>query len=49
LWQVNGRNETDFNAWITQDLEYIDHWSFVLDLKILAKTIPAVLRGNGAY
>jgi exopolysaccharide biosynthesis polyprenyl glycosylphosphotransferase len=49
LWQVNGRNDTDFGAWIAQDLEYIDHWSFGLDLKILAKTIPAVLRGTGAY
>ena len=49
LWQVKGRNDTDFDAWIAQDLEYIDHWSFGLDLKILVKTIPAVLRGNGAY
>jgi exopolysaccharide biosynthesis polyprenyl glycosylphosphotransferase len=48
LWQINGRCETDFDTWIEQDLEYIDHWSFGLDLKILAKTIPAVLRGTGA-
>ena len=51
LWQVNGRTatRTSFDAWIEQDLEYIDHWSFVLDLKILAKTIPAVLRGTDAH
>jgi exopolysaccharide biosynthesis polyprenyl glycosylphosphotransferase len=51
LWQVNGRTAThaSFGAWIEQDLEYIDHWSFALDLKILARTIPAVLRGTDAY
>jgi exopolysaccharide biosynthesis polyprenyl glycosylphosphotransferase len=48
LWQVNGRSNTGFNKWVEQDLEYIDHWSFGLDLKILIKTIPAVLRGTGA-
>jgi exopolysaccharide biosynthesis polyprenyl glycosylphosphotransferase len=51
LWQVNGRTSTraSFGAWIEQDLEYIDHWSFALDLKILAKTIPAVLKGTDAH
>ena len=51
LWQVNGRTatHTSFGAWIEQDLEYIDHWSFALDLKILARTIPAVWRGTDAY
>lgn len=50
LWQVNGRSQTtSFHQWIEQDLEYIDHWSFSLDLKILAKTIPAVLKGTGAH
>ena len=50
LWQVNGRSDTEsFDQWIEQDLEYIDHWSFGLDLKILAKTIPAVLKGTGAH
>ena len=47
LWQVNGRDHEDFDAWVRQDLEYIDRWSLGLDLKILAKTIPAVLRGTG--
>jgi exopolysaccharide biosynthesis polyprenyl glycosylphosphotransferase len=49
LWQINGRSDTTFDAWITQDLEYIDHWSFALDVKILFKTIPAVFRGTGAH
>ena len=49
LWQVNGRNEvTDFRDWVRLDLEYIDNWSFWLDLKILARTIPVVLLGTGA-
>jgi exopolysaccharide biosynthesis polyprenyl glycosylphosphotransferase len=49
LWQVNGRSRTNFDQWIEQDLTYIDHWNFSLDLKILALTIPAVLSGRGAH
>lgn len=48
IWQISGRSETSFDKWILQDLEYIDKWSISLDLKILFKTIPAVLRGTGA-
>jgi lipopolysaccharide/colanic/teichoic acid biosynthesis glycosyltransferase len=49
LWQVNGRNTiSDFKEWVRLDLFYIDNWSFWLDLQILAKTVPAVLRGTGA-
>jgi exopolysaccharide biosynthesis polyprenyl glycosylphosphotransferase len=49
LWQVNGRNQiTDFKDWVRLDLEYIDNWSFWLDIKILLLTLPAVLRGTGA-
>lgn len=48
LWQINGRNNTPFEKWMGLDMEYIDHWSLWLDFKILAKTIPAVLRGSGA-
>jgi exopolysaccharide biosynthesis polyprenyl glycosylphosphotransferase len=48
LWQTNGRNRVeDFNEWARMDLEYIDHWSLWLDIKILLKTIPTVLRGTG--
>ena len=47
-WQVNGRNEvSDFNDWVKMDLDYIDNWTFLMDIKILVKTIPAVLSGSG--
>jgi exopolysaccharide biosynthesis polyprenyl glycosylphosphotransferase len=49
LWQVNGRSDVRFNDWVLLDLEYIDKWSLGLDLIILLKTIPAVLKGPGAY
>lgn len=48
IWQISGRSETTFDQWIMQDLEYIDKWSVSLDLKILLKTVPTVLRGTGA-
>ena len=48
LWHVNGRNEIhDFNDWVNMDLEYIDNRSLWLDIKLLLKTIPAVLKGTG--
>jgi exopolysaccharide biosynthesis polyprenyl glycosylphosphotransferase len=49
LWQVNGRSNIRFDDWVLLDLEYIDKWSLGLDLLILLKTIPAVLKGPGAY
>jgi exopolysaccharide biosynthesis polyprenyl glycosylphosphotransferase len=48
LWQVNGRSNVPFDQWMDLDMQYIEHWSLWLDVKILAKTIPAVLRGTGA-
>ena len=48
LWQVNGRNNIDFDKWVKLDLEYIDNWSLWLDFKIITKTIPAILKGDGA-
>ncbi len=48
LWQVSGRNSVDFDGWMRLDLLYVDHWSFDLDLRILLRTIPVVLRGEGA-
>ncbi len=48
LWQIQGRNDLDFDRWMELDLEYIDNWSPLLDIKILAKTIPVVLTGRGA-
>jgi len=47
-WQVNGRNSLPFEKWMELDKQYIDDWSLWLDFKILAKTIPTVLRGSGA-
>jgi lipopolysaccharide/colanic/teichoic acid biosynthesis glycosyltransferase len=50
LWQVHGRNRiSDFREWAALDLEYIRTWTLALDLRILARTLPAVLRGDGAY
>lgn len=48
LWQVGGRSNTTFDEWIRQDLEYIDAWSLSLDMRILLKTVPAVIKGSGA-
>jgi exopolysaccharide biosynthesis polyprenyl glycosylphosphotransferase len=48
LWQVNGRSSLPFHKWMELDLQYVRNWSLWLDLQILAKTIPAVLRGSGA-
>ena len=48
LWQINGRNGIPFEQWMKLDLQYMDEWSLWLDLKILARTIPAVLKGTGA-
>jgi exopolysaccharide biosynthesis polyprenyl glycosylphosphotransferase len=48
LWQVNGRSSITFEKWMQLDLQYMDEWSLWLDLKILARTLPAVLKGSGA-
>ena len=48
LWQTSGRSDLSFDDWLRLDLEYIDSWSFWLDIRILLKTIPTVLRGRGA-
>lgn len=48
LWQINGRNGIDFENWTELDLQYIDTWSLKEDVRILLKTIPAVLKTNGA-
>ena len=48
LWQVSGRSGLDFATWMELDLAYIDSWSLWLDVRILARTVPAVLRGRGA-
>ncbi|MBF0216407.1 MAG: sugar transferase [Candidatus Omnitrophica bacterium] len=48
LWQIRGRNMLSFDKWMEYDLEYIDNWSLLLDIKILLQTIPVVLFGSGA-
>jgi len=48
LWQVSGRSALPFDRWIELDLEYIDDWSLLLDLRILCLSLPAVIRGTGA-
>lgn len=49
LAQIKGRSDLPFHQWAKWDLWYFNHWSFGLDLKILWWTIPAVLKGKGAY
>jgi exopolysaccharide biosynthesis polyprenyl glycosylphosphotransferase len=48
LWQISGRSNLNFDQWIDLDLDYIDRWSLWLDLSILVRTIPVVIRGVGA-
>jgi lipopolysaccharide/colanic/teichoic acid biosynthesis glycosyltransferase len=47
LWQVSGRNAIQFDEWVKLDLSYIDTWSLSNDLRILVRTVPAVLSGTG--
>ena len=49
LWQVNGRSLLPFERQVSLDIEYIDKQSIWLDLKILLRTIPAVLSCKGAF
>jgi lipopolysaccharide/colanic/teichoic acid biosynthesis glycosyltransferase len=48
LREVSGRSDLSFEEWLRLDLEYIDQWSLWLDLKILLRIVPAVLKGDGA-
>ena len=47
LWQIEGRREPEFDQWVQKDLEYIDRWSTWLDIRIMLRTIPAMLRAEG--
>jgi exopolysaccharide biosynthesis polyprenyl glycosylphosphotransferase len=49
LWQVSGRSELDFDELVRLDFLYLERWSVFLDLSIMLKTIPAVLRAEGAW
>ena len=48
LWQVTARRDPSFQRNVQLDLQYIEHWSLAMDLQILCRTVPAVLRGTGA-
>jgi len=49
LWQISGRCNVSFDEWMRMDNEYVDTWTPAGDLKILLRTIPAVLRREGAH
>ena len=49
LWQINGRCDVSFEHWMELDNRYVDSWTPLGDLLIVAKTVPAVLRRNGAH
>ncbi len=49
MWQVSGRSSSGFEEYTRLDLYYVDNWSLVIDLSILVRTIPAVLKQDGAY
>jgi lipopolysaccharide/colanic/teichoic acid biosynthesis glycosyltransferase len=48
IWQISGRSNLSFEKWLELDLKYIDEWNLWMDLKILFKTVPVVLKGSGA-
>ena len=49
MWQVSGRSEIEnFDDVVKYDLEYIDNWSLMLDIKILLKTVWVVVAGRGS-
>ena len=48
IWQVSGRNNIDFDDWMKLDIEYIQKQSILFDLKLLLRTVPAVLSNRGA-
>lgn len=48
IWQISGRSNLSFEKWLELDLKYIDEWDLWMDLKILLKTVPVVLKGSGA-
>ena len=49
LWQISGRSDLGFDDMVRLDFLYLERWSILLDLTILLKTVPAVIRRRGAY
>lgn len=48
LWQVSGRNQISFEEWMYLDMQYIDHWSLLQDLRLIFRTVPVVFTGRGS-
>ena len=48
IWQISGRSNLPFEKWLELDLQYIEHWTLGLDMRILFKTVPSVLLSKGA-
>jgi lipopolysaccharide/colanic/teichoic acid biosynthesis glycosyltransferase len=46
LWQVSARREANFDQWVRLDIDYIDRWSLGLDIRIILRTVPALLQGR---
>jgi lipopolysaccharide/colanic/teichoic acid biosynthesis glycosyltransferase len=49
LWQVSGRSDLSFEDMVKLDLYYAENWSPAMDVRIILKTIPTWVRGEGAY
>jgi lipopolysaccharide/colanic/teichoic acid biosynthesis glycosyltransferase len=49
LWQVNGRNDIDYDSRVKMDSWYTRHWTFWLDVRLLYRTVSAVISGKGGY
>ncbi|MCC6166062.1 MAG: sugar transferase [Caldilineaceae bacterium] len=49
LWQVSGRSDLTFDEMVLLDTYYVENWNLAMDLSILLRSVPAVLRGRGAY
>jgi exopolysaccharide biosynthesis polyprenyl glycosylphosphotransferase len=49
LWQVSGRSDLTFDEMVLLDIYYVENWNLLTDLGILARSLPAVMRGKGAY
>ena len=49
LWQVSGRSDVTYEERVRLDMYYIRNWSIWQDLQLLVQTIPAVIKGKGAY
>ena len=49
IWQVSGRNRLSFEEWMSMDIDYIERWSLLLDLKLILRTLKVVIMPDGAY